>query len=70
MSVLLSNKGTVHNKNARFVLLNLCSSKWPVAKHREINETEFSQLEKGKMRFMIWRDGAKRCSITRFTIKP
>lgn len=37
---------------------------------REINETEFSQLEKGKMRFMMWRHGAESCSITRFTITP
>lgn len=34
----------------------------------EINETEFSQLEKGKMRFMMWHHGAESCSITRFTI--
>lgn len=34
----------------------------------EINETEFSQLEKGKMRFMMWRHRAESSSITRFTI--
>lgn len=34
----------------------------------EINETEFSQLEKGKMRFMMWRHRPESCSITRFTI--
>lgn len=37
---------------------------------REINETEFSQLEKGKTRFMMWHHGAESCSITRFTINP
>lgn len=36
----------------------------------EINETEFSQLEKGKTRFMMWHHGAESCSITRFTINP
>lgn len=35
---------------------------------REINETRFSWLEKGKMRFMMWRHRAESCSITRFTI--
>lgn len=34
----------------------------------EINEREFSRLEKVKMRFMMWRHGAESCSITRFTI--
>lgn len=34
----------------------------------EINESEFLQLEKGKMRFMMWRHRAESCSITRFTI--
>lgn len=37
---------------------------------REINESEFSQLEKGKRRFMTWHHGAQSCSITRFTINP
>lgn len=36
----------------------------------EINESEFSQLERGKMRFMMWRRRAESCSITRFTINP
>lgn len=34
----------------------------------EINESEFSQLEKVKIRFMMWRHEAESCSITRFTI--
>lgn len=39
-----------------------------IGKAWEINESKFSQLEKGKMRFMMWRHGAESCSITRFTI--
>lgn len=48
--------------------MNACSSKLPMAERWEINETRFSWLEKGKMRFMMWRHRAESCSITRFTI--
>ncbi len=66
------NRGEKCLKKARFDQSRLADEcvqlKVANGKVWEINETEFSLLEKGKMRFMMWRHGAESRSITRFTI--